>query len=443
MLADRCVKDVIESAPGVGQVWISGAADRAVQINVEAKRLAAYGLSILQVREALVRQNADIPGGRVDAGFRELGLRTLGRFRHPRDFLEMVVATVGDTPVRLRDLGEAVDGTKEVRNLARLDGQPAVVLSVQRQSGENTVEVIQAVKQRLERSRQLLPPDVTRGHHPGPVAVHPGRDARDPEAPDRRQPAGHGRGAAVHAFLAVEVIAAVAIPASIIATFAMMRAMDFTLNNMTMLALVLMVGVVIDDAIVVLENVFHFDRGEGPAAHAGGRRGHAGDRPGRAGDHALAGDRVPAGVVSVEHRRADAVPVRHDGHGGDPGVDAGQLLADADDVLAAAAAGRGGRGPAPASRRGFYHWIEVGYLATLRWSLRYRWVVLLLSLAVIGANVPLYKLVKQDYIPTNVDESEFEVELTAPEGASLRSMDQRRAGDGGRDAADPRRRGCC
>ena len=115
VLADRYVKNVIESAPGVGQVSIAGAADRAVQINIEARRLAAYGLSIIQVREALVRQNAEIPGGRVDAGFRELGLRTLGRFRKPRDFLDMVVATVDGTPVRLRDLGEAVDGTKEVR----------------------------------------------------------------------------------------------------------------------------------------------------------------------------------------------------------------------------------------------------------------------------------------------------------------------------------------
>ena len=131
-----------------------------MQINVEAKRLAAYKLSILQVRDALLRQNADIPGGRVDAVPASLACGRLGRFREPRDFLDMVVATPGGMPVRLRDLGEAVDATKEVRNLARLDGRPAVVLTVQRQSGENTVDVIQAVKQRLKGSEQILPPDV-------------------------------------------------------------------------------------------------------------------------------------------------------------------------------------------------------------------------------------------------------------------------------------------
>ncbi len=94
VLADRDVKNIIESARGVGQVTIAGAADRAVQIQIEARRLAAYGLSIIQVREALERQNAEIPGGLVDTGPRELNLRTLGRFTDPRSFADLVVATV-------------------------------------------------------------------------------------------------------------------------------------------------------------------------------------------------------------------------------------------------------------------------------------------------------------------------------------------------------------
>ena len=97
-MADRYVKSVIESARGVGQVMIEGAAERAVQINIDADQLAAYRTSIMQVHDAIVAQNAEVPGGRVDAGFRELSLRTLGRMPDSRDFNDLVVATVDDVP---------------------------------------------------------------------------------------------------------------------------------------------------------------------------------------------------------------------------------------------------------------------------------------------------------------------------------------------------------
>ncbi len=422
VLADRHVKDVIESAPGVGQVTIAGAADRAVQVNIEARRLADYGLSIAQVREALVRQNADIPGGRVDAGFRELSLRTLGRFRTPEDFREMAVATVNGTPVRLRDLGEVVNGTKEVRTLARLDGTQAVVLQVQRQSGENTVEVIENVKKRLERSRALLPPDVS-------VDVIQDQSRYIQAAMHEVQ-----KHLVVGSILATVVvllfmrswrstlIAAVAIPASLIAAFGMMRAMNFTLNNVTMLALVLMVGVVIDDAIVVLENVFRFiEEKRMPPMRA-----------------AVAGTKEIGLAVMVTTFSLVIVflPVSflssvtgrmlfQFGLTASVAILVSLLVSFSltpmmsSRLLRPAAAG----GAEPASRRGFYHGIEVGYMASLRWTMRHRWLVLVLSLAVIASNVPLYRLVKQDYIPTNVDESEFEVGVTAPEGATIKSMD--------------------
>jgi len=423
VLADRYVKDMIESAPGVGQVSISGAQDRAVQINVEARRLAAYRLSILQVRDALVRQNADIPGGRVDTGASELALRTLGRFREPRDFLEMVVATPGGIPVRLRDLGEAVDATKEPRTAARLDGRPAVVLTVQRQSGENTVEVIEAVKQRLQRSVQILPPDVR-------VEVIQDQSRYILAAMHEIQK--HLIVGSLLATLVVlifmrswrsTIIAAVAIPTSLIATFAMMRALDFTLNNMTMLAMVLMVGIVIDDAIVVLENVFHCieEKGLPPrqAAVVGTKEIGL----------AVLVTTLSLVIVFLPLAFLSSIAGRmlfQFGMTATVSILVSLLVSFTltpmmcSRLLRPVKLGAGG----PASRRGFYHWIEVSYLAVLRWSLRWRWVVLLLSLAVIAANGPLYKIVQQDYIPTNVDESEFEVELMAREGTSLRSMEQ-------------------
>ena len=202
IMADRYVKNVIESAPGVGQVQISGASERAVQVNIEARRLAAYGLSIMQVREALARQNAEVPGGRIDAGFREISLRTLGRFAEPRDFLDLVVSNSGGTAVRLRDLGEVVDSRKELRTLARLDGKPAVVLQVQRQSGRQH----RRGDGRHQEPLAAMPRAAAQGRlgadHPGSVAVHQRGHARDPGAPDRRQHAGQHRGAVVHAVLA-------------------------------------------------------------------------------------------------------------------------------------------------------------------------------------------------------------------------------------------------
>jgi len=256
--AEREIKDSIESVGGVGQVQLVGGQKRAINIWVDADRLAAYKIPILNVRNAVARQNSDIPGGRVDEGARELVLRTLGRFPDPKTFNELVVATIGNSPVRIRDIGYAEDGHKEQRTAARFNGRPAVALEVRRQSGANTIEVVNNVKARLARVTQLLPPGVQ-------LEILQDQ-SRYIEAAFHEVLLHLILGsilASLVVFLFMKdwratVIGAVAIPASIIATFGAMRALNFTLNNITMLALVLMVGVVIDDAIVVLENIFRF-----------------------------------------------------------------------------------------------------------------------------------------------------------------------------------------
>ncbi|HZN34450.1 MAG TPA: efflux RND transporter permease subunit [Pirellulaceae bacterium] len=422
LLADRYVKNVIESAPGVGQVQIAGAADRAVQINIDARRLAAYHLSILQVREALALQNAEVPGGRVDEGLRERNLRTLGRVPHAREFADLVVTTVGNTAVRISDLGEARDASKEVRTLARLNGRPAVVLQVQRQSGENTVRVIEGVKQRLERSHDLLPRDVE-------VTVI--QDQSRYILAALHEIEGHLIVGSILASLTVlafmrswrsTFIAAVAIPTSIVATFAFMKLFGFTLNNVTMLALVLMVGVVIDDAIVVLENVFHCieEKGMDPVAAS-----IAGTR--EIGPAVLA-TTISLVIVFLPVSFLSSVTGRmlfQFGITATVAIMVSMLVSFTltpmmcSKLLRPARTSTAGN---PASRRGFYHWLEVFYMWSLRLSMRFRWAVMLLCAVTVASNYWLYDLVKQDYIPTNVDESEFEVSLQAPEGASLASM---------------------
>jgi hydrophobe/amphiphile efflux-1 (HAE1) family protein len=421
LMADRYVKNVIESAPGVGQVTIAGAADRAVQVNIDSRQLAAHHLSILQVREALSGQNAEVPGGRVDEGLNERSLRTLGRVANARDFPNLVVATVGGSTVRLSDLGEVRDTTKEVRTLARLNGKPAVVLQVQRQSGENTVRVIQAIKDRLPRSRALLPSDIE-------VAVI--QDQSRYILAALHEIEGHLVSGSILACLTVLVfmrswrstlIAAVAIPTSIVATFAFMRWFGFTLNNVTMLALVLMVGVVIDDAIVVLENVFHCIEEKGMDPVRASIEGTREIGP------AVLSTTLSLVIVFLPVSFLSSVTGRmlyEFGITATVAILVSMLVSFTltpmmcSKLLTPRMANPNG----PASRRGWYGWIERGYLGCLRLSMRFRWAVLLLSLGTIATNFYLYDLVKQDYIPTNVDESEFEVSVYAREGASLAAM---------------------
>src|SRR5678815_2380062 len=159
-LADKVVRVQIERSVGVGEVGINGGLSRAINVWVNADRLAAYRIPITQVRQALVRQNADIPGGNVDAGRRELQLRTMGRMADSRQFDNMVISTVNGIPIKVRDIGYAEDGTKEQRSLSRLNGVPAVTLEVVRQSGANTVAVIEGVKAKLQALSAVLPEDL-------------------------------------------------------------------------------------------------------------------------------------------------------------------------------------------------------------------------------------------------------------------------------------------
>ncbi|MCC7336859.1 MAG: efflux RND transporter permease subunit [Pirellulaceae bacterium] len=423
-LADRFVKGVIESSHGVGEVSIAGSADRAVQVRVDADRLAAYGLSILQVREALSRQNTEVPGGRVDEGFRERSLRTLGRVADSRSFPQLVVDTVGGVPIRLSDLGEVVDATKEQRTVSRLDGETAVTLRVQRQAGENTVRVVAGIKERLKRCDALLPADVK-------VTII--QDQSRYILAALHEIEGHLISGSILACLTVllfmkswrsTLIASVAIPTSIISTFAVMGLFGFTLNNVTMLALVLMVGVVIDDAIVVLENIFHCIEEKGMDPTTAAIRGT------REIGLAVLATTVSLVIVFLPVSFLSSVTGRMLFEFGVTATAAILLSMLVSFTLTPMMCSRllktakSSSGSEAKSRRGLYHLVELGYMASLRGAMRFRWLVLLLCIGVIAVNVPLYRNLNQDYIPTNVDESEFEMRVSAREGASLTSMDQ-------------------
>src|SRR2546423_9105539 len=257
-LGDKVVKPQLERAGGVGEVAVVGGLERSINVWVDSERLAAYRIPITQVRQALQRQNADVPGGNVETGRRELSMRTLGRYTDPRQLNDLVIANLGGASIRLRDIGHVEDGTKEQRSVARLNGTPTVTLEIRRQSGANTIAVIDNVKRVLQQAGAQLPADVK-------LEVIRDQSRYIKEALHEIQL--HLILGSILATLVVlafmrswrsTIIAGIAIPASVVSTFGMMRALNFTLNSVTMLALVLMVGIVIDDAIVVLENIFRF-----------------------------------------------------------------------------------------------------------------------------------------------------------------------------------------
>lgn len=426
-IADKLVKVQLERSSGVGEVEIVGGLERAINVWVDASRLAAYQIPITAVREALVRQNVDVPGGNVTAGSREQTLRIMGRVTDPKAFNDLVIATINGVPVRIRDIGWVEDGTKEQRSVARLNGVPTVILEVRRQSGANTVAVIEAAKANLARISSHLPSD---------VKLEIIRDQSRYIYAALHEIKQHLILGSMLACLVVlifmrswrsTIIAGVAIPASLVATFGMMWALDFTLNSVTMLALVLMVGVVIDDAIVILENIFRFveEKKMRPLEAARAATAEIGLAV-MATTLSLVVIFVPVSFMSSISGRflyqfgitaAVAVMVSLLVSFTLTPMMSARLLRTEDVSMV-------GDHELSRSRRGFYAWLDRGYARTLAFAMHHRILVVCLALGVIASSIPLYKLVKQEYIPSNVDEAEFNVIVTAPEGTSLAAMDE-------------------
>jgi HAE1 family hydrophobic/amphiphilic exporter-1 len=427
-LADKRIKRALEGVKDIGAVSLVGQRKREIQIAVDPNRLAAYGLSIQQVQAALVRQNVEVPGGRLTGAGREEGLRTLGRVTAVADFETIVVAETPRGPVRVQDVARVLDAEEEPRTLSRLDGQNAVALLVRKQSGTNTVAVVDRVKARLATVHQALPADVT-------IDV-----VRDQSRFIKRalgEVQHHLVLGALLASLIVWVflgwrnwrpalIAAVSIPTSIIATFFAMRWAGFTLNNVTMLGLSVSTGIVIDDAIIVLENIFrHMDeekRSPWEAAVTGAR------------------EIVLAVVATTVSLIAIFFPVAF--MGGLVGrfwrsfgltvsfaILVSLLVAFTlvPTLAARVLSPHRGAGPArepgrAAGRRGPYARVEAAYEALLRVGLRHRLATVLATLLLIAGTLFLARGLKTDFIVAD-DMSEFEVVVETPPGSSLAQSD--------------------
>ena len=255
--ADRAVKERIQRVPGVGSAQLVGGREREIRIWLDGARLRSYELTALDVIQAIRAEHADIPGGllEADADTTEFAVKTRGEVGTAREFAEIVVAYRDGAPTTVGDVARIEDGAEDERTFAQLDGIRGVSLDVRRQSGRNTVEVARAIKEVVEELRREAPPG---------VKLVVARDISrfiEASAHDVTVDILLGGILAVLVTLAflrsfrTTLIVAVAIPTSIVSTFFLFYLMDFTLNMLTLMALSVSIGLLIDDAIVVLESI--------------------------------------------------------------------------------------------------------------------------------------------------------------------------------------------
>ncbi|HEV7904604.1 MAG TPA: efflux RND transporter permease subunit, partial [Pyrinomonadaceae bacterium] len=455
-LVQRQIQERIESADGVGEVVVFGGRQREIKIYVEPDRLRAYNLSVTEVSNALRQQNLELPGGRLDEGARTVTLRTLSKVTKVEDFNNIVVATRNNYPVKISDIGRVEDSGVDPTSAASLDGVPSVSLGIRKQSGANTIAVIEGVKARMAEITPLLPKDLT-------VVVT--RDQSEFIETSLHAIEEHlvvgGLLAALIVFLFLwnfrsTIIAALAIPTSIIAAFAIIAALGYSLNQMTMLALTLMVGIVIDDAIVVLENIYRFVEEKGmhpyqaaiegtreiglavmattfsllavfiPVGFMTGIVGRFMSSFGLTSAAAIAVSLIvsftltpmlaarwikpPKDSITPEGVPAGAGAAAGGGDSDDHNKHATVLENDAvENEAKPHASSKGGR---------FYRPIDSAYMWLLRLSMAHRWVVVVLCVVVVASIWPLFKYVGYNFLPDE-DESAFQVSLRAPQGTSL------------------------
>jgi hydrophobic/amphiphilic exporter-1 (mainly G- bacteria), HAE1 family len=428
--ADKTLRRELESISGVGQVTIIGGRGRQINVLVDPDKLRKLSLSPTDVERALRAQNIELPSGTVEQGARELTLRTLGRVQSIDALRDVAIGTRGGYMIKLGDVATVEDGMVEAESAGFRGSKPAVLLNLRKQSGTNTVEVVENVKARIAELRPQLP----QGY-----SVEFARDQSEfienaIGAVKEHLVIGSFLAAiVVFLFLAnarTTIISALAIPISIISTFALMAYAKFTLNSLTMLALTLAVGIVIDDAIVVLENIYRHieEKGESPfdaaikgtkeiglavmattlslivvfmpVAFMGGIVGRFMNSFGLTMAFSIGVSLVVSFVLTpmLSSRWLKAHP---------PKVEAAQGPY---------------RQPAkPPEPKGFgraYSLIERGYMRILDWSLRHRWVIVLASVFTLLSSVPLGAAANKNFLPDE-DESQFAVTMRAPEGASL------------------------
>lgn len=423
-LAERQIKNRLQTVTGVSSVMIGGEKRFAMRLWLDAERMAAHQVTVLDVQQALREQNVELPSGRVENLQREMTIQTLGELKTVDEYNALVIRTEGIRIVRLRDIGEAREGVEEERSLARYNGRTCIFLGIVKQSKANTVEVANGIKAELEVIRGILPLGVA-------------MDVAFDESVYVRKAIEEVWLTLAIAFGLVMVVIylflrdfrstlvpSAAIPVSIVATFAILQFMGYSINILTMLALVLAIGIVVDDAIVVLENIYrHIEHGM---------------RPMQAAFKAM--DEISFAIIAITVSLvAVFLPLAFQTS------TAGRLFVE----FAVAVAGSvvisafvalslspmmAARILKPIDREKKHNFVVRGferllagvnhvYRRALGWSLVHRWVVLLVGLGTLGLMVVFYRALDKDFLPEE-DKGRLIAFVVAPEGATIEYTDR-------------------
>src|SRR5215467_546891 len=419
-IADKQVRRAIQTVDGVGSVALNGGQQRQIRVLLDAQKLTSHNFTVLDVRDALQRENIEAPGGLMITGPQQLGLRTLGRVNSADQFGDIVIGTRGGTLVRVRDVAQVEDGQQELLTWSALfrrgsPGEDVIAIDVRRQSGVNTVQVADNVKAKIASLRGQVPPGVKL------LVIH---DISDFIKASVNSLLEHLILGSILASLVVwlfmrnwraVIIAAVAIPASIIATFTLMKGMDFSLNNMTLLALTLAVGIVIDDAIIVLENIFRFMEEKGVD-----RRTAAIEATREIGLAVMATTLslviifLPIAFMTGFARKY----VNSFGWTMAMAILVSLLIGFTLTPMMSSRLLKLRGNEREQHSHGFLHRIDEWYMAMLRWSLAHRGAIIAICVVTFLSTFGLYHLVGRDWIPSD-DQSELISSFTLPEGTSL------------------------
>jgi multidrug efflux pump len=448
VLAER-----IQRLEGVGSVFVGGAREYAMRIWIDPQRLAAHGLTVSDLEAVLRAENLEIPSGRVEGRGREFAVRTRGDLSRADEFANIVVAQQGGSPVRLGDVANVTLGAEDERTVVRFNGEPTVGVGIIKTRGASTVAVSNRVHDALPGLRNIILDGMNlRMAYDSSTFI---KDAID-EVLLTLLIAMVLVVAVIFLFLGnlrATIIPAVAIPVSLIGTFTVTYFLGFTMNILTLLALVLAIGLVVDDAIIMLENIHrHIEMGKSrrraalegaseigfaivattltlvavfiPVAFLTGRIGRLFNEFGVV----VAFSVLISGFVALSLtpmlcsrmlKRHRVVPVKEGADGGGNGDDlAATAAVDAEEEAEAAATGYG--------REWFdkiFRAIDQLYAHNLRWFLKHRRVVVLVALGVVASIAVMFRILPSELVPTEDRGLVFNI-IFAPEGSTLEYTDR-------------------
>jgi hydrophobe/amphiphile efflux-1 (HAE1) family protein len=421
-LAERQIRDRLQVVPGVGGINFGGQKRPSMRIWLDSSKMAARQITAADIRALLQRENVELPSGRIEGEKRSLSIVARGRMDQPEQYADLIVREVAGSPVRLRDVATVEIGPEVEGTIARFNGKPAVGLGVVKQSDANAIDVARRVRTEIERIRPLLPPDVS--------LDFPYDSSLYVEAAIREVAETIGISSLLVVLLIFlflrdfrsTVIPAAAIPISILGTFALLYVLGYSVNILTLLALVLAIGIVVDDAIVVLENIVrHIEEGMPPFQAS-----------------LLAMKEITGAVLAITASLVVVfLPIAF--QSGTTGILfrefaitlAGSVAISAFVALTLSPAlGAHFLRPTSSQLPAYARWFELGlekfyrfYARSLDAALRHKGLWLGFGAAILALTVLLYRLIPQEFLPEE-DKGVIVAVIITPEGSTSESTDQ-------------------